>query len=203
MPLDYAGKSINYEESLPLGKYPQLNYSTDQFVNWQTQNGLNNTMQEINGVLNSVVGGGNFTGESGNIVEGGSQYLGGLQQITNSIYQRYLATLIPAQFRGNANSGDAWSSAQEITYRFNYMSIRSEFARAIDHYFDMFGYKVAGIRGINTRTRSNWNYIKTIDINILGNIPQADMQRLKALYNNGFTIWHNPSTYLDYSQTNN
>ena len=216
LPLDYAGKSVNYEESLPLGKYPQLNYSTDQYVNWQTQNGLNNTMQEVNGVLNSIVGGakftmgmgnvaggGNFTDESGNIVEGGSQYLGGLQQITNAIYQRYLASLIPAQFRGNANSGDAWSSASQITYRFNYMSIRSEFARAIDHYFDMFGYKVAGIRGINTKTRSNWNYIKTIDVNILGNIPQADMQRLKALYNNGFTIWHKPAYFMDYSQSNN
>ena len=37
---------------------------------------------------------------------------------------------------------------------------------------------------------------------MIGDIPEDDMQRLKDLFNGGFTIWHNPSTYLDYSQNN-
>ena len=43
---------------------------------------------------------------------------------------------------------------------------------------------------------------KTIDVNITGNIPTQDMQELKALYNNGFTIWHTTTYFMDYSQTN-
>ena len=51
-------------------------------------------------------------------------------------------------------------------------------------------------------SRSKWNFIKTIDINLTGDIPQNDIQRLKNIFNNGFTIWHDPSHFLDYSQTN-
>ena len=50
--------------------------------------------------------------------------------------------------------------------------------------------------------RKNWNYIKTIGANIEGNIPEDDLNELKAIFNNGVTIWHKASTYLDYSQDN-
>ena len=67
----------------------------------------------------------------------------------------------------------------------------------------MFGYKVNSLKVPELHTRRNWNYIKTIDINIIGDIPQADLQEIKSLFNNGITLWHNPSTFLDYSQSNN
>ena len=54
----------------------------------------------------------------------------------------------------------------------------------------------------NITGRRNWNYIKTIDINITGDIIQDDLQKIKNIFNNGVTLWHNPSTYLDYSQNN-
>ena len=218
VPLNYAGYDIGWEYSLPLAKYPQLNYATDQYVNWQTQNGLNNSWQEFTGIAQSVTGagqlasaiggavagGGTWSEASGDIVNGGTNYLGGLYQITDAIYQRHLAELVPAQFKGNANSGDVWSSADNITFRYNFMSIRNEMARSIDTYFDMYGYKIcqlADVQGYMT-TRSNWNFIKTIDVNLTGNIPQNDLQRIKNLFNNGFTIWHNPTHFLDYTQTN-
>ena len=55
----------------------------------------------------------------------------------------------------------------------------------------------------NVTGRTNWNYVKTIDANILGDIPQEDMQKLKDIFNSGVTFWHNPNTFLDYSQSNN
>ena len=44
--------------------------------------------------------------------------------------------------------------------------------------------------------------IKTINANILGDIPQEDMQKLKNIFDNGVTFWHNANTFLDYSQNN-
>ena len=67
----------------------------------------------------------------------------------------------------------------------------------------MFGYKVNKLMVPNIHTRSNWNYIKTIGCNCTGNVPQEDLQEFKNLFDRGFTVWHNPSTYLDYSQSNN
>lgn len=215
VPMDYSGYAIAWEEALPLGKYPQLNYSTDQFTNWQTQNGLNNTIQQIGGIATSVSGAGTLATSMTSMMAGGfgdgagrdlsmgmHQYVGGMLQTLDAMQEKYLASLVPAQFRGNANSGDVWSSASEITFRFNWMSIKYEYARAIDLFFSMYGYRVNRLGAVLTKTRSNWNYIKTIDVNITGDIPQDDMQRIKALYNNGFTIWHDPATFLDYSQNN-
>lgn len=34
------------------------------------------------------------------------------------------------------------------------------------------------------------------------NVPQEDLQEFKAIFNNGVTLWHNPATFLDYSQNN-
>ena len=83
------------------------------------------------------------------------------------------------------------------------MSIKAEFAKIIDDYFSMFGYKTNEVKIPNLTGRQNWNYVKTIDCNITGNLPQQDLQEIKDMFDNGLTIWHNTGTFLDYSQNNN
>ena len=216
LPVDYAGRDLSWEDALPLGKYPQLSYANDQYINWQTQNGLNNTMTKISGIASAISGAGkvatafvaggvsgDMVGASGDLGAGGSQITGGMWDYASAVQQEILAQEVPPQFAGNANSGDVWASANMITYRFNYMSIRAEYAQIIDRYFEMFGYKVNKLMVPNIHTRSNWNYIKTIGCNCTGNVPQEDLQEFKNLFDRGFTVWHNPTYYLDYSQNNN
>ena len=89
--------------------------------------------------------------------------------------------------------------------------IKPQFAARIDQFFDMFGYKTNELKIPNTNNRPNWNYVKTTyavmeakasTSQVDNTIPQDDMQELKTLFNNGITLWHNPLTYLDYSQDN-
>ena len=82
------------------------------------------------------------------------------------------------------------------------MCIREEYAIIIDRYFSMYGYKINQVAIPNITGRTNWNYVKTIGANIEGDIPETDINEIKSLFNNGITLWHNPSTYLDYSQSN-
>ena len=82
------------------------------------------------------------------------------------------------------------------------MSIKEEYARIIDSFFSTYGYKVSIMKIPNITGRLNWNYIKTIDCNIHGYIPQKDCIEIKNMFNAGVTFWHNPSTFLDYSQSN-
>ena len=72
----------------------------------------------------------------------------------------------------------------------------------IDNFFTMYGYKVNNTKIPNITGRRNWNYVKTVDCNIEGYIPQEDLNEIKGMFNNGVTIWHNPATFLDYSQNN-
>ena len=67
----------------------------------------------------------------------------------------------------------------------------------------MFGYKTNLVKMPNLTGRQNWNYVKTIDANIIGNIPQNDIELLKSIFNSGVTIWHNPNNFLDYTKSNN
>ena len=67
----------------------------------------------------------------------------------------------------------------------------------------MFGYKINRVKVPNITGRSNWNYVKTINCNFDGDIPQTDLNIIRAMFNNGTTLWHNANTMYDYNNSNN
>jgi hypothetical protein len=89
---------------------------------------------------------------------------------------------------------------------FTRYTIKSEYAQRLDTYFDMYGYQTNKLKVPNLSNRPNWNYVKTIDCNIIGKenieIPQSDINIIRKMFDNGVTLWHNPSTIYDYSQSN-
>ena len=90
-------------------------------------------------------------------------------------------------------------TTENVFTRYN---IKAQFAQRIDQYFDMFGYLTNTLKIPNINNRPNWNYIKLAGANLLGEIPEADLQEIKGLFNDGITLWHNATTFLDYSQNN-
>ena len=66
-----------------------------------------------------------------------------------------------------------------------------------------FGYKTNRVKVPNITGRSKWNYVKTIDCNCDGDIPETDLNIIRTMFNNGVTMWHDASKIYDYSQTNN
>jgi hypothetical protein len=82
------------------------------------------------------------------------------------------------------------------------MTIKAEFAKRIDSFFTMYGYKVNSLKVPELKSRTNWNYVQTIDVNIDGAIPAEDMRQLKAIYDEGVTLWHTTDNFLDYSKSN-
>ena len=200
-PINYNGSGINIDEGFTLGKFPQLSWPVDLYTNWEVQNGCNILGMNLTASQTGFLGAGlqtlvgTVTGDVGNIA-------GGLRGIFGTMQQQYQHSLLPQSIGGNINSGDVSAIANLMAFQYQKVGIKAEFARNIDNYFEMFGYKLNSVAVPNTSSRSNWNYIKTIDVNITGNIPTQDMQELKALYNNGFTIWHTTTHFMDYSQTN-
>ena len=82
------------------------------------------------------------------------------------------------------------------------MSIRPEYAQIIDRYFDLYGYKVLSVKIPELYSRQYWNYVKTVDCNIQGNIPQDDMDAIKAMFNKGITLWHDADNMRNYNLIN-
>lgn len=201
IPTSYKNLTNGDEYGINLGKLPICSYPCDMYTNWLTQNsinimGMNITSDDINiasGIINTAgsVATKNYMGA-----------VGGLLNIGNSLIAKKQHELIPPQSRGNLNAGDVVTATGKNTFHFYKMSIKQEYARIIDGYFDMFGYKVNSVKIPNITGRTNWNYIKTIDCNFDGDIPQEDLNIIKQMFNNGVTMWHNPTTMLDYSNTN-
>ena len=109
---------------------------------------------------------------------------------------------MPAQSKGNLNCGDVITANSSNTFHFFRMSIKREFAKIIDGFFDMFGYKVNSLKVPNKNHRANYWYTKTIDVNIDGNIPNKDLQIIKNCYDNGITFWKSADNIQNYSVDN-
>lgn len=202
IPKYYKNHVEYYDEGLVAGKLPICSWISDTYTNWLTQSALNNSINLIGSGL-QIAGGVGLALSGGGALAGASQIMGGISGIANSISQFYQHSLVPDQVEGNINSGDVnFGSANCGMFTLNYMSIKDEYARVIDDFFSMYGYKTNLVKLPNLNNRSKWNYVKTINANITGDIPQKDIQKLKEIFNNGITLWHDPLYFLDYSQTN-
>lgn len=193
-PKNYKGLEYNYSESLNALKLPVGSWQGDVYTNWLTQNAVNigvNMATSVAGLASSVA--------TGNVATGTSSILG-IASTLGSIYEH---SRIPNQVYGNVNSGDVTYSLGESTYTAYKRCIKQEYAIIIDNFFSMFGYKINKIKIPNITGRTNWNYVKTINCNFDGDIPQIDLNIIKTMFNNGVTLWHNPSTIYDYSNSNN
>ena len=175
-------------------KTPQCSWTTDYYTNWLTQNAVNLPMQAISAGL----------GVAGNLMT--ANPFGAVQTfvgaVGNVINEHYQASRVPDQIHGNTNGGDVSFSNNKCCFTILPKSIKAQYARIIDDYFDMFGYKTNRVKTPNVAHRQNWWYTKTIGANIVGNVPNEYMNKIKEAYNNGLTYWRNPSNFLNYSVSN-
>lgn len=75
----------------------------------------------------------------------------------------------------------------------------------IANIFNMSGYTVNRVELPNTRSRVRFNYLQTAGANIVGSFNQSYLERIKAIFDKGITLWHYSAkdfNYLDYSYEN-
>ena len=206
-PENYNGDGVGTDESITVGKFPQLAWSNDLYTNWQTQNGVNLGGIKLNateyGIARSALqlGIGGALLASGNIM-GATMIGGGIGEAFNAVQENYQHSLAPNAIEGSINSGDVTTMVGMNRLHAYRMGITSEYAQVIDSFLSTYGYKVNSVKVPNITGRLNWNYVKTIDCNIHGYIPQKDCIEIKNMFNAGVTFWHDPSKFLDYSQPN-
>ena len=137
------------------------------------------------------------------LLSGTGSAVSGQYQVDSANAQDYEHSLLPPSSVGNCNGGDIATCSLTNTFYFYNYSIKYEFAKLIDSYFDMYGYKVNSLEVPNLTSRTNWNYLKILDPNIEGDIvPEKDMNKYKEQLKQGITFWHDPTTFRDYSQSN-
>ena len=193
--------SGGYEWSVSRQKLPTVSWNSNFYLNWVAVNGK---YQEIQAGLTAMNWGTSMIGGmlTGNIAGMIGATAGLAQNVAQQAQQIREAKMTPDSARGNTNTGDLNYSLGKNCFTVYKMTIKAEYAKIIDDYFTAFGYKVNAFKVPNITGRRYWNYIHTIGANIEGNIPQADMDEIKGLFDRGITIWHDTAHYLDYTQNN-
>ena len=216
-PINYNGiTGDNYSEGIPLPKFPICGYQTDVYTNWLTQQSVNRSISVpkdiIMGAISSGVIGAGLGGVPGAVIGAlGGAIVNGGRSIFNNLVENKNHEFIPPQANGNVNTGDISYSTGNTTITAYAMSIKQEYARIIDNYFKLKGYKVNAVKVPNMSHRQNFNYVEIASGEILcfsnnyNNImiPATDLESINNMFRNGITIWNNHTNMGDFSVSNN
>lgn len=222
IPQNYRGATgDSLSDISTMNGYPTLSSKNDYYNSWLAQNSeiisLQMQQEQYNYEIGQYQTGLNMLGSMGSTLAGNvggvGDFVGGIMSlaqndVNHDFYIKQQMAQIEKQSllpdKANLSSSNATLIGYNLVDKniFTRYTIKYQFAERIDKYFDMFGYLTNKVKVPNTNNRANWNYIKTIGINLLGDIPQSDMVLLKTYFDNGITLWHNPATFLDYSQNN-
>lgn len=223
IPLNYRGLAENTQDAVALNGYPTISYKNDVYNTWLAQNSeiisLNMQQAQFNYEVDSYQAMTNqsidLTTQALTLNVAGSMKTGanmGYDQARRDANHDFYIKQQMAQMEKQAMLPDtaslSSSNATMLGYGlmdnniFSRYTIKRQFAKRIDDFFDMYGYLTNELKIPNLNNRPNWNYIKTIGCNIIGDIPEEALITIKNLFDTGITLWHNPNTFLDYSQNN-
>lgn len=202
-PINYKGHQHNYDEGLTLGGFPSCAWNQDVYKLWLAQNQNQHTYAAAGAVL-KIAGGVIGTVVSGGIgaAIGGGAIIGGATQIGQMMAQQADKEIQPPQAKGQSSGSVNVANGFQV-FSLIRKSISEEFARMIDDYFDLYGYKVNAVKVPNRAVRENWTYTKTVDCSIKGNFCTEDQKKIQDIFNKGITFWKNGDSIGDYSLPNN
>lgn len=78
-------------------------------------------------------------------------------------------------------------------YQFPQLQIKTvtdEYAKKLTDYFHMFGYQINELRIPSQHNRQHFNYIKCLNLNVRSGLNRDILNRYKAIFENGVTLWH-------------
>ena len=162
----------------------------------------NTSMSYLGGVLNKET---TMNSAKTDLENGNLQNYNTYQNTMRSI----MASITDASVQPNTCKGDTSASGLDVargtnTFFVQQTMIKPEYARLIDGYFQMFGYQINTFGNPQqfTKTRSKWNYIKTVGCIIKSTIPHEDKRAIEELFDNGLTIWHSEANMFTYDVKN-
>ena len=99
-------------------------------------------------------------------------------------------------------AGNVMVGARVLNFRCYEVDINAKDAQIIDEFFDKYGYQTNRLKVPNISGRKAWNYVKTRDCEIVGNIPASIKTSIIDIFNTGITFWKDGDKVGDYSQDN-
>lgn len=138
------------------------------------------------------------------VVGGINSIINGVANISNTLTDLYVNTHKGDSARGNTNYSVGMIGTRSKNIYIIQMAVNLSDAIKIDNFFSVYGYSINQIDfpNIYFNTRPRWNYVKTKQCNVTGDMPNEAIDKLKNIMNNGITLWHGINNFLHYELNN-
>lgn len=188
IPQNYQGETESISYTLSIKDWPACAWVTNYYQNWLAQNKASLIINTATAATQTIAGGATAYASGG--LAGGDMALSGVTQIAGTIAEVYQHSILPDKMSGSANAADI-NAVSGISGFYSYCkSIRPEYAKVIDDYFTMFGYKTNRLKQPNITGRAAFNYVKTIGANVTGKAPNEVLSFIANMLDRGITFWH-------------
>ena len=88
---------------------------------------------------------------------------------------------------GTQSSCVDWSGAK-LDFYAGQLCVKAANARVLDDFFDRYGYAINRVKIPSRNGRSGYNYVKTNNVKIVGEMPASSVEIIENVYNNGTTL---------------
>lgn len=88
-----------------------------------------------------------------------------------------------------------------LGFRFFKLHVRDDEAKRIDDFFSVYGYAVNRVVQPNLTGRQYWNFIKTRDCQIGGNMPASSKSAIAKIFDGGIFFWRNGDQIGNFRQS--
>lgn len=199
IPHNYKGLPINFDESIPLGKFPTCSWSCDAYTNWLTEQAVNLPTRIVNTGLNTLTGVGGIK-KLGDVVGGASSIANDVADLIGGFYK---AQLMP-NIEGGQNTADVMWSSNNNGIVYKGFRAKDEYIKIVDDYFSRFGYKINRVKVPNIVGRTYWNYVEIGGSEEIGfgSVPSSFMNQINGACRKGVTIWHSHENIGNFNLNN-
>ena len=202
IPSNYAGRTgaNGGEFRLTISDFPQCAWNADVFKVYLAQNASSLPTKMIGQAASAAIG---VAGLMAGDISGFQAVASASSGILNTLAQLHDISTKPPQQNGTQTATADYGMGYK-NFMLERLSIRAEYARIIDDYFDMFGYATKRVKQPNITGRPHWNYVKTIGttVDALG-VPAPYLTKMNQCFNKGITFWHNPDEVGSYTTLDN
>jgi len=199
-PMNYQGGINAKDLSIVDESNTSLSVLNDAYGSYMMGNRNQDTVSAISGMVGGIatVGFGLATSPVGGAIMASA----GLAQVGASVAGKLAKQQdiknVPPTVTGSNGNASFENADNENGVWVEKWTINDQHANILTGYFHKYGYQVNRFKIPDINSNTLFNYIKTGEVNIIGNLPNADMIKLKSIFNAGCTFWHDPAKVGDY-----
>lgn len=214
-PAFYNGNALGTgatDDELVVTGFPMCSFNVDSYKAWLAQNAgtIAATASDIMGdwassFINSGLVASGFLSSKNKVrdtMQVVNQFDSALDKTGYALGKLYDHSRKPPQVSGQNNTNLAYQAGQ-LTFSFYNKQIKAEYARIIDAYFDMYGYKTNRVGTPLLATRTCYTFVKTVGCSLQETIPNDFIKEIEGIFNKGIRFWRPNAVFGNFDPTVN